>query len=156
MQLLGKWITLAFVVWLRVQFSTILLVIFAGLLVSAILAYIYKTSVSDQIETGMIKVLNRYGLNDSEPFTNQMDYIQKKVHIHIIYTKAWKLFLPLAELICFVTITCVPTTAAVLRYSQLHGLAEYAMVQESVLRPQARLPRQLLPHQHQQLRYLLP
>lgn len=60
-------------------FSTILLIIFAGLLVSAILAYIYKKSVSDQIETGMDKVLKRYGLNDSEPFTNQMDYIQQKL-----------------------------------------------------------------------------
>lgn len=75
---------------LRVQFSTILLIIFAGLLVSAILAYIYKNSVSDQIKTGMDKVLNRYGQNDSEPFTNQMDYIQQKVHINAIYTKARK------------------------------------------------------------------
>jgi hypothetical protein len=64
-----------------VQFCTILIVIFVGLVASAVLAYIYKKPVIDGIENGMDNLLNDYGHNDSKAMTDQMDYIQQKVGI---------------------------------------------------------------------------
>jgi hypothetical protein len=64
-----------------VQFCSILIVIFVGLVASAVLAYIYKKPVIDGIEHGMDNLLNDYGYNNSKAMTDQMDYIQHKVGI---------------------------------------------------------------------------
>lgn len=59
------------------MFFTVLIVIFAGLLISTILAFVYKQPVSDGIEKGMNDILNEYG--NSTELTNQMDYIQQEL-----------------------------------------------------------------------------
>lgn len=61
------------------QFGTTLIIIITGLVVSVILAYVYKKQAVSDVKTGVDKLFEKYGTNNSEAVTDQVDFIQQKV-----------------------------------------------------------------------------
>lgn len=64
---------------LFIQFGTTLIIIITGLVVSVILAYVYKKQAVSDVKTGVDNLFNNYGMNNSEAVTDQVDFIQQKV-----------------------------------------------------------------------------
>lgn len=61
------------------MFGTTLIIIITGLVVSVILAYVYKKQAVSDVKTGVDKLFNNYGMNNSEAVTDQVDFIQQKL-----------------------------------------------------------------------------